>query len=401
MTKRDGIVGIGLVGHGFMGAVHSMAWRALPTAFPLRSKPALRVIAGRDMPRVRKAAERFGWACAEDSWEGLIARDDVDVIDICTPGNTHSEVAIAALRAGKHVICEKPLANSLTEADVMAEEARVAAVAGVRSMVAFNYRRVPAVALAQRLISAGRLGELRHIRAAYLQDWLVDPKAPITWRLEVEKAGSGALGDIASHIVDLTQFLTGERILGVSGLSETFVTKRPWSDDPSGSGLVEVDDAVVFIARLTGGAIGTFEATRMATGRKNAMRIEINGSLGSLAFDFERMNELELYTANDEETAGFRRILVTEPSHPYLEAWWPPGHGLGFEHSFTHQAADFVKAIDEGFDPEPSFADGLQVQGVLTSVQDSAASGSAWTAVPSTKTLDRITQDRHNHTKGA
>jgi predicted dehydrogenase len=249
-------------------------------------------------------------------------------------------------------------------------------------MVGFNYRRVPALALARELVAGGRVGEIRHVRASYLQDWLADPAFPLTWRLQREHAGSGALGDLGAHIVDLAQYLTGQLIAGVSGVAATFVPKRPLPGGGGATGPVTVDDAVAFTARLESGALASFEATRFASGRKNALRIEVNGSRGSLAFDLERLNELEFADlADDAAIQGFRRILVTEPGHPYLSAWWPPGHVLGWEHTFTHQVRDLVTAIGGGTDPEPSFADGLQVQHVLQAVSASAAASSRWTPV--------------------
>jgi predicted dehydrogenase len=242
------------------------------------------------------------------------------------------------------------------------------------------------------LVAEGRLGDIRHVRAQYLQDWIADPAAPMSWRLEKDKAGSGALGDIGAHIVDLTQYITGQRLTGVSGMLETFVKERPLPAaggtlsgvGGEGTGTVTVDDAAVFLGRFTGGALASFEATRFALGRKNAIRIEINGSDGSLAFDFEDMNVLEFFDGTEPaETAGFRRILVTEPEHPYVSAWWPAGHGLGYEHGFTHQVVDLVTAIAKNEDPAPSFADGLQVQRVLDAVERSAANRSTWTEIRS------------------
>ncbi|MGW2219248.1 Gfo/Idh/MocA family protein, partial [Nonomuraea sp. NPDC001684] len=324
----------------------------------------------------------LGWADVETDWRELVRRDDVQIVDICTPGDSHAEIAIAALRAGKHVICEKPLANTVAEAEAMVA---AAAAAPGRSMVAFNYRRVPAVALARRYVEEGRLGEIRHVRAQYLQDWIVDPEFPLVWRLQKDKAGAGALGDIGSHIVDAAEFVTGQRVAGVSGLTETFVKERPLAGESAGlggsrteeRGTVTVDDAALFIGRMSGGALASFEATRFATGRKNAMRIEVNGQLGSLAFDFESMNELWF----SEGGGGFERILVTEPDHPYVGAWWPPGHGLGYEHTFTHEIKDFLEAVATGADPSPSFADGLRVQRVLAAVEASAADGGRYTPV--------------------
>jgi predicted dehydrogenase len=248
-------------------------------------------------------------------------------------------------------------------------------------MVGFNFRRVPAVALARQLIAGGRLGAVRHVRAAYLGAHLVDPEFPLVWRLRAEEAGSGALGDLGAHAVDLAQYLAGDHITGVSGLTETFVRERPLPGG-GGRGPVTVDDAAVFLGRFDGGALASFEATRFALGRKNAIRIEVNGSRGSLAFDFEDMNVLHFYDGDEPAaTAGFRRILVTEPDHPYVGAWWPAGHGLGYEHGFTHQVLDLVTAIAKDEDPTPSFADGLQVQRVLDAVERSAAADSVWTPI--------------------
>jgi predicted dehydrogenase len=376
-------LGVGMVGYAFMGAAHSQAWRTAPRFFDLPIRPAMTALCGRDRDKVTEAAVRLGWASVETDWKQLVARDDIDLVDVCTPGDTHAEIAIAALDAGKHVLCEKPLANTVEQAEAMVAAAERAAERGVRSMVGFTYRRVPAIVLARRLVADGRVGQIRHVRAQYLQDWIADPEAPMSWRLEKDKAGSGALGDIGAHIVDLTQFITGDRIRSVSGLLETFVAERPLPAETGslvgvggqGTGKVTVDDAAAFLARFSGGAVGVFEATRFATGRKNAIRIEINGSLGSLAFDFEDMNVLHYHDqTEDPAVAGFRRILVTEPDHPYVGAWWPPGHGLGYEHAFTHQAVDLLRAIAAGENPSPTFADGLRVQRVLAAVEESAAS---------------------------
>ncbi|ROP42157.1 putative dehydrogenase [Saccharothrix texasensis] len=377
-------LGIAMIGHAFMGAAHSQAWRVAPRFFDLPLRPVMAVVCGRDRARTEAAAARLGWAEAATDWRAVLDRDDVQVVDICTPGDTHAEIAVAALAAGKHVLCEKPLANTVAEAEAMAEAAARAAAAGVRAMVGFTYRRVPALSLARELVARGRLGRVHHVRAQYLQDWIVDPAAPLSWRLQKERAGSGALGDIGAHIVDATQFILGDTIREVSGTLETFVSERPLAAEHSGlsgtavsdrTGPVTVDDAALFLARFSGGALGAFEATRFANGRKNAIRIEINGSAGSLAFDFEDMNVLHYYDGGDDASvAGFRRIVVTEPQHPYVDAWWPAGHGLGYEHAFTHQAVDFVRAVAAGTDPAPSFADGLQLQRVLAAVEASATS---------------------------
>ena len=369
----------------------AQGWRTAGRVFDLPRQPVLSAICGRDPVAVRAAADRHGWAAAETDWRALIARDDVDLVDICTPGDSHAEIAVAALAAGKHVLCEKPLANTVEEASVMVAAAEEAYARGQLAMVGFNYRRVPATALARGMVADGRLGKLRHIRVTYLQDWLVDPEFPLTWRLRKEHAGSGSLGDLGAHIIDLAQYLAGERLAGVSALMETFVRERPVpvgatsglsAVSAAGTGQVTVDDAALFTGRFTSGALASFEATRYATGRKNALRIELNGERGSFAFDLERLNELSYHDGTEPGThAGFRRILVTEPDHPYLDAWWPPGHGLGYEHTFVHQARDLVHAIAEGRQPEPSFADGLQVQRVLAAVEESAEKNSVYTPI--------------------
>ena len=398
---------VGMVGYAFMGAAHSHAWRTAPRFFDLPLAPQLTAVAGRNEEGVLAAAAKYGWDSVETDWRALIDRDDIDLIDICTPGNTHAEIAIAALEAGKHVLCEKPLANSVAEAEKMTLAAQAAAERGVLSMCGFSYRRTPALALAKRMVDDGRLGEIRHVRAQYLQDWLSDADAPLTWRLDKSKSGSGSLGDIGAHSIDATQWITGMDISGVSALLETFVEERPLAGDFVGlgghggangpKGPVTVDDAALFTARFgrkhdagtasgatgTGDGAGTapigiFEATRFALGRKNAMRLELNGTKGSLAFDFEDMNSLQFYEAALEPDAGFRKIMVTEPSHPYTANWWPTGHGLGYEHGFTHQVVDLVSAIHAGEQPSPSFADALQVQKVLAAVEASAANASRW-----------------------
>jgi predicted dehydrogenase len=377
-TGKPADIGVGMVGYAFMGRAHSLAWNTVGRVFDLPVRPRLAAICGRDKAAAEAAAGRLGWAAAETDWQALIARDDVQLVDIAAPGDLHAPIAIAALAAGKHVLCEKPLANTLAEAEAMRAAADDAYPRGARAMVGFNYRRVPALALARRLVEQGRIGRLRHFRAVYLQDWLADADAPMTWRMRAERAGSGALGDLGAHVVDLARYLTGDELTGVCALSETFVRERPLADGP-GSGTVTVDDAVLFTGRLASGALASFEVTRYATGRKNGLRLELNGSAGSLAFDLERLNELEFFDALAD--SGFRRILVTEGSHPYLSGWWPPGHTLGWEHTFTHQARDLLTAIADGAQPLPSFGDGLAVQRVLDAVARSAASGNSWESV--------------------
>ena len=383
---------VGMVGYAFMGAAHSHAWRNAHRFFDLPLTPELTAIAGRNEAAVSAAAERLGWNSVETDWRRLLERDDIDLIDICTPGDTHPQIAIAALEAGKHVLCEKPLANSVAEAERMTDAANAAAANGVFAMCGFTYRRVPALSLARRFVEEGRLGEICHVRAQYLQDWLSDENAPLTWRLDKSKAGSGALGDIGAHVIDLAQWVTGSDIVGLSAIVNTFVTERPVGGDMVGlggtgssdaeKGPVTVDDAAAFTARFDNGSIGVFEATRFALGRKNTIRLEVNGSKGSIAFDFEDMNELEYYDGTeDAEVQGFRRIIVTDPAHPYVANWWPAGHGLGYEHGFTHQVVDLVRDIAAGVQPRPSFDDALQVQRVLAAVENSADARSAWQTI--------------------
>ncbi|PZO61467.1 MAG: dehydrogenase [Leifsonia xyli] len=384
---------IAMVGHGFMGAAHSQAWRTAPRFFDLGVEPEMAVIVGRDPERTETARAQYGWQSASTDWRAVVADPDIDVVDIVSPGSSHVEIAIAALEAGKHVLCEKPLANTVEQAEAMTAAAAAARSYGVRAMVGFSYRRVPAIAFARQLVQDGRIGTVRQVRALYLQDWLADEDGPMTWRLDKEQAGSGALGDIGAHAIDLVEHVTGASLATVSGTLETFVTERPLMAEGVGlsgtasseRGQVTVDDAAFFTARLGGGAadgaIGTFEATRYATGRKNGLTLEISGSEGAIQFDLESMNELRLYESSAPAgEQGFRRILVTEPEHPYMAAWWPTGHLIGYEHTFSHQVKDFVEAIVSGTDPSPSFEDGLHVQRVLDAVERSAADGSSWTA---------------------
>jgi predicted dehydrogenase len=363
------VVNVALIGYSFMGRAHSNAYRQVTPFFSPRLTPRLKVLVGRSKPAVARAARQLGWDEAATDWRDVVCRPDIDLVDICTPGDSHAEIAIAAARAGKAVFCEKPLANSVGDAERM-----LAAVekAGVPHMICHNYRRVPAVLLAKRLIADGRLGEIRHFRGTYLQDWITNPAFPLVWRLKKEHAGSGALGDIAAHVVDLARFLVGE-IVEVAGDLRTFVKTRPLPGHPRKRGRVTVDDAAAAVARFANGAMGTIEATRMAPGRKNHNRFEINGSKGSLAFDLEQLNELELYLESDAPALrGFRRILVTEASHPFIKAWWPPGHVIGWEHTFTHAVYDLLEAIADCRVPQPNFADGVRNQRVLEAIERSA-----------------------------
>jgi predicted dehydrogenase len=371
---------IGMVGYAFMGAAHSQAWRTVNRVYDLPLQASMVAVAGRTGEAVRAAAARLGWAEAVTDWRELLDRTDIDLIDICTPGDSHAEIAIAALRAGKHVLCEKPLANSVPEAEAMAEAATTARAHGVRSACGYNYRRVPAVTLLRDLVAAGRLGEIRHVRAVYLQDWITDPQFPLVWRLQKDRAGSGALGDIGAHVIDLARFLVGE-IAEVTGDLRTFIRERPLPGRSGRKGAVTVDDASAALVRFANGAMGTIEATRLAPGRKNANRFEINGSRGSLAFDLERMNELELYLESDRKgLRGFRTILVTEAAHPFIKAWWPPGHIIGYEHTFTHTVYDLLEAVADTRVPAPSFQDGLRTQLVMDAIERSARTR-RWVAV--------------------
>jgi predicted dehydrogenase len=374
---------IGMIGYKFMGKAHSNAYRQVSSFFDVPLQPEMTVLCGRDQAAVQAAATQMGWQETANDWRKVIARDDIGLIDISTPGDSHYDIAIAAAEAGKHILCEKPLANTLDEARKMQEAVERA---GVVAMVNFNYRRVPAIQLAKRLIDDGRIGDIRHWRAVYLQDWIIDPEFPLVWRLQKDLAGSGALGDIGAHIADLARYLVGE-IVEVNGLLSTFIKERPLLAETTGAGLgaaarqergqVTVDDAALFLARFENGAVGSFEATRFATGRRNRNSFEINGSRGSIVFDLERMNELQFYSLDDADDAqGFRNILVSDGTHPYMNAWWPAGHIIGWEHTFTHTVYDLLNGIAANQSPAPTFADGVRCQAILDAVERSAANGS-------------------------
>lgn len=387
MARR---LNIGLLGYSFMGKAHTNAFRKVPMFFPETGvEPVMKVICGSNRENVAAAARTFGWEEYDTDWENVVARDDIDVIDICTPGNLHMPMAIAALEAGKHVICEKPLANNLDEARAML---RAAENANAKTMVAYNYRRVPAVALARQLIEEGRIGQIYHWRAVYLQDWIIDPDFPMVWRFEKDKAGSGPHGDLNAHIIDLALHLVGD-IQSVVAADTTFIKERPLAESIDASlgatggksdrmGTVTVDDATLFLARFGNGALGSFEATRFAAGRRNHNRFEINGSKGSIAFNLEKMNELQFYSREDEgHIQGFREIIVNEGVHPYISAWWPPGHIVGWEHTFVHEVRDFFEAIVNDREASPNFREGARVQAVLEAASDSAQSD-RWRDVP-------------------
>jgi predicted dehydrogenase len=367
VTRRT--LAIGLIGYNFMGRAHSNAWRQAPRFFNLPVNVRLKTICGRNRAAVKKAAKKLGWENAQTDWRRVIDDQEIDVVDICTPNDTHCEIAIAAAQAGKAILCEKPLARNIDEAERMV---RAVKKAGVVNMVCHNYRRIPAIVLAKRMIERGDLGErIFHFRARYAQDWVVDPNFPLVWRLQSNVVGSGALGDIFSHIVDLARYLIGE-FKEVCAIMETFVKQRPLEKNRRVKGKVTVDDAVTMIGRFKNGALASLEATRFAPGRKNSITLEINGNAGSLFFDLEEMNRLRFFNVRDpQDRQGFRDILVTEPTHPYMDKWWPPGHIIGYEHSFTHTIADFVKAVAGGKNVQPTFADGLRDQCVLDAVKES------------------------------
>ncbi len=374
-----------LIGYKFMGKAHSQAWRTMGRFFDPDAQPVMKVVCGRDAEAIATFAERWGWEDSSADWQATVRRDDVDVVDIAAPGGVHCEIAIAAAAAGKHVFCEKPMTFTVADSKKMLAAVRKA---GVKHMVNFNYRRCPAVALAKQMIEAGEIGEVRHVRCTYLQDWLVDPEFPMNWRLQKDAAGSGAHGDLGSHSIDLARFLAGE-IAEVVGMTKTFITERPAEGTSDGltavagegTEEVTVDDCSMFLAKFANGATGTFEATRLAPGRKNHNRFEINGSKGSLVWCFEDLNMLEFYSTSDPSTQqGFRRIMATEGEHPYAGNWWPPGHMLGYEHSFSHAAYDLTQAIANDQPCAPDFHDGAQCVAVLEAVDHSQASKS-WASV--------------------
>ncbi len=371
-------VRIGMIGYQFMGKAHSHAYRDIPFFFKTNAKPVLKAISGRNEEALKESAEDMGWESYETDWRKLIERDDIDVIDIVTPNHTHAEIAIAAAEAGKHIITEKPLALTLEEAKRMHEAVEKY---DVIHMICHNYRFVPAIQFVKKLIEDGRLGEIYHFRANYLQDFIMDPEFPLIWRLKKEISGSGSLGDIGAHSIDLARFLVGE-IKEVVGTTETFIKERPLGEMTGGlraqvnsnaTGEVTVDDAVAFIARFENGALGTFEATRFAGGNRNKNTFEINGEKGSVRWNMESMNDLDVYFSDDEQgLQGFRTISCTEVQHPYAEAYWTAGHIIGYEHTFIHLLYEFLNGIVTNIQPEPNFKDGVKNQAILTAIEQSS-----------------------------
>jgi predicted dehydrogenase len=375
-------VNIALIGHLFMGKAHSNAYRQVCRFFPGKLTPRMKVLCGKaSAEELEATARQFGWEESEGDWKKVVERKDIDVVDIATPGYLHHPMAVAAAQAGKHILCEKPLANTLAEAKEML---RAVEKAGVKHYVNYNYRRVPAVAFARKLIEEGHIGDVYHYHGAYLQDWIMDPNFPLVWRLEKKYAGSGALGDIGAHAADLARFLNGE-FAAVVGQMTTFIKERPLPADGEGAwgakgkegkGKVTVDDDANFLARFRNGSVGVFESSRFAGGRRNFNTFQIYGSKGSLAFNLERMNELEYYDRTEPaEKQAFRTIMVTEAKHPYTGAWWPPGHIIGYEHTFVHAVHDFLVCLENDRMPEPNFRDGVMVQAVLDAVERAAKSG--------------------------
>jgi predicted dehydrogenase len=368
-------IAVGMVGYKFMGKAHSNAYRQINQFFDLALRPRLKTICGRDRPKVEKMAERWGWEQAADDWRRIIDDPEIQIVDICSPNNTHHEIAIAAFQAGKIVACEKPLAMNGKEAEQMAAAARKS---GKIHTVWFNYRRVPAIAFARQLIDEGRIGKVYHFRALYLQDWTMDPSVPLLWRMDKEVAGSGVTGDLHSHIVDLSNYLAGE-IESVAGTSRIFVNERERPE--GGKATVEIEDASIFVAKYKNGAIGHFEATRFANGRKNGNTFEINGELGSLYFDLEDMSRLWYFDSRDpKHVQGWRKISVWEEVHPYMKNWWVPGCAIGYEHTFGNQAADLMTAIAQNKPMQPNFDDGLKCQLVLDAVME-ASNSDRWVQV--------------------
>ncbi|MFK5688914.1 Gfo/Idh/MocA family protein [Ornithinimicrobium sp. LYQ92] len=373
MTDRDAL-GVAVIGYSFMGRAHSNAWRNVGAFYPDAPRVRMQTLVGRDQTALTRAADTLGWADTATDWREVLTRDDIDVVDVCTPGHLHAEVALAALAAGKHVLVEKPLANTVADCEALVAAAQ--APGAGRSMLGFNYRRVPALALARDLIAQGRVGQVRQVRIAYLQDWLADEDAGMSWRLRRETAGSGVLGDLGSHAVDQLRFLLGQGVQAVRGQLRTFVPQRPGPDGTLEQ--VTVDDAAWATLETDSGVVASLEVSRMATGRKNSLQIEVFGTRGSLRFDLERLNELVLVDGQGAST-----ILVTEPEHPYLDAWWPTGHTLGWDHTFTSQAADLLRAVADGTPIHPGFEDGLAVQQVLAAIETSHQAGGARVEVPS------------------
>ncbi|MBK8136770.1 MAG: Gfo/Idh/MocA family oxidoreductase [Chloroflexi bacterium] len=374
---------VAIIGTKFMGKAHSNAWLNSPHFFDMPARPVLKVACGQDREALAQFATTWGWEEIETDWRKVVARPDIDIIDISLPQNLHHEVALAAAKAGKHIFCEKPIAMNLQQAEEMLAAAQAA---GIVHYLNHNYRRVPAVMLARQLIDEGRIGTIYHWRGAYLQSWIMDPNFPLTWHLRKETAGAGPNIDLNSHSVDLARFLVGD-ISEVTAMTANFITERPLpgkgaatfsagSGEATEMGKVTVEDAAFLVVRFANGALGSFDTSRFATGRKNHNTFEIYGSKGAILFDLERMNELQFFSEDDPAHAqGFRTILATEGVHAYVSNWWPPGHTIGYEHEFHHAVVDFVKAIVSGSEIRPNFVDGVAETKVLEAALKSAETG--------------------------
>ena len=380
---------VGLVGYKFMGKAHSSAWDRVSKFFDPTAAINMKAICGRDPDWVQESQKRFGWESYETSWEKLIERKDIDIIDITAPSNVHKEIALKAASAGKHIFCEKPLALTLADSREMLEAVNKA---GIKGQVGFNYRFCPAMLMAKRIVEEGKLGKIFHFRGRFLQDWIVDPSFPLVWRLDKTVAGSGSHGDLGAHVIDAARILVGE-FDEVIGVSETFVKKRPIvermeglsgkADENAPKGNVTVDDATIFLIRFENGALGHIEATRFSLGHKNDLGFEINGSKGSIRFSFERMNELEYFSADDDpDKQGFRLIQCSEGVHPYCEHWWPAGHILGYDTSFVHEMYEFVESIANDKPTNPGFEDGVKCCQILEAV-DLSIERRTWVKVSS------------------
>tara|TARA_R110000744_G_scaffold44548_3_gene99318 strand:- start:235 stop:1392 length:1158 start_codon:yes stop_codon:yes gene_type:complete len=364
---------IGIIGYKFMGRTHSNAWKKASNFFDLPFDPVLKVACGRNKENLQEFADKWGWEDIELDWRELIARKDIDIIDIALPQHLHYEIVLEAARAGKHIFCEKPMAMNSSQA---AEMLLACKENGILHYLNHNYRRAPAIALAKNMIDQGLVGQIYHWRSAYQQDWITDPEFPLTWQLQKEKAQAGPQWDLNSHCVDLAHYLVGS-IKDVTAVTSNFILQRPLAEDNTqgnlkasastlGMGEVTVEDAALMLVNFANGAVGSFEATRFANGCKNKLTFEIYGSKGSLVFNLERMNEIQFYSNLDPSSnKGFKNILVTEESHPYIGNWWPPGHIIGYEHTFIHAVSDFIKAIADGNSIYPNFEDGLEVIKVL------------------------------------
>lgn len=367
------VIRIGLIGYGFMGRTHSNAYNRLGNFFPeLKYRPVLKAVCARNRERVQAFADQWGYESVETDWRKLIARDDIDAVDICTPNNMHAEIAIAAAKAGKMVLCEKPLARTVAEAQPMVDAVEKA---GVRNTVWYNYRRVPAVTLAKQLIDSGKLGKIFHYRANFLQDWTINPDLPqggeATWRLDNEAAGSGVTGDLLAHCIDTAMWLNGG-IKDVSAVTETFIKERMHT----GTGEIQkvgIDDACIFHCHFDNGSLGVFESTRYARGHKALKTFEINGEHASIRWDLHDLNRLEYFDHRDESLVrGWRSIHVTDGDQPYMDKWWVPGLSIGYEHTFVHQVADFFKSLEGDSRCSPTFKEAQETQKVCEAVLESA-----------------------------